>query len=50
MKADKLVRKLMSLTQVMWDDIATYRVEKRIPSESEAIRRLLSEALKDAPK
>jgi hypothetical protein len=46
MKSEKLIRKLVSLPQSMWDDIGTYRAQERIRTEAEAVRRLLTNALK----
>ena len=37
---------LMTLTRDLIDKVDDYRYENRIPSRSEAIRRLLDEALK----
>jgi hypothetical protein len=44
---DPPIRKTVVLRHSMWDEIATYRKAERIESEMEAIRRLLSKALKD---
>jgi len=44
--ASKNPKILMTLTRDLIDKVDDYRYENRIPSRSEAIRRLLIEALK----
>jgi metal-responsive CopG/Arc/MetJ family transcriptional regulator len=44
--ASKNPKILMTLTKDLIDKVDDYRYENRIPSRSEAIRRLLIEALK----
>jgi hypothetical protein len=43
-------RKTLSLPDALWDAINEYRHSERIPSEVEAIRRILSEWLAAQPK
>jgi hypothetical protein len=42
----KLVRKAISLPPEVWDEIAEFRFTERIPSEAEALRRLIEIAMK----
>jgi hypothetical protein len=42
----KLTRKAISLPSEVWDEIAEFRFTERIPSEAEALRRLIEIALK----
>ena len=43
-------RKSLTLPNALWDAINEYRFEQRIPSEVEAVRRILSEWLAEQPK
>ena len=43
-------RKTLALPDTLWDAINEYRFEQRIPSEVEAVRRILSEWLAEQPK
>ena len=43
-------RKNLALPNALWDAINEYRFEQRIPSEVEAVRRILSEWLSAQPK
>ena len=43
-------RKTLALPDSLWDAINEYRHEQRIPSEVEAVRRILSEWLATQPK
>ncbi|MDR3533968.1 MAG: hypothetical protein P4L90_25810 [Rhodopila sp.] len=44
------IRKTMALPASLWDAINEYRHSERIPSEVEAVRRILSEWLAAQPK
>ena len=39
------VKKLLGMPKTLWDRIEAYRWENRIPSESEAMRRLIEAGL-----
>jgi hypothetical protein len=44
------VKKLVNLTEELAEEIAEFRHEHRIPSENEAVRRLIEMGLKAAPR
>ena len=50
MTKEPIVRKVVALPESAWALIEDYRYTERIPSEAEAIRRLLLQALATAAK
>ena len=46
-KPMEITRKSVSLPVSMWKDITEYRFSNRIPTEAEAVRRLIEMALEE---